>query len=70
MSKGGRHAYAALSVLAAGALVLTGCSKGGSDYGTKGRHKRFRVTTNVPSILILSVQKINYRKFEFESTFR
>ncbi|EPD55095.1 MULTISPECIES: ABC transporter substrate-binding protein [Streptomyces] len=33
MSKGGRHAYAALSVLAAGALVLTGCSKGGSDTG-------------------------------------
>ncbi|MEU6255475.1 ABC transporter substrate-binding protein [Streptomyces sp. NPDC047043] len=31
MSRGGRHAYAALSVLAAGALVLTGCSKGGSD---------------------------------------
>src|SRR4051812_10822712 len=33
MSKGGRHAYATLSVLAAGALVLTGCSKGGSDTG-------------------------------------
>ncbi|MCX4764748.1 ABC transporter substrate-binding protein [Streptomyces sp. NBC_01275] len=33
MSRGGRHAYAALSVLAAGALVLTGCSKGGSDAG-------------------------------------
>ncbi|WP_324787491.1 ABC transporter substrate-binding protein [Streptomyces sp. H51] len=33
MSRGGRHAYAALSVLAAGALVLTGCSKGGSDTG-------------------------------------
>ncbi|MFG2450558.1 ABC transporter substrate-binding protein [Streptomyces sp. NPDC048512] len=31
MSRGGRHAYAAISVLAAGALVLTGCSKGGSD---------------------------------------
>ncbi|WP_405843823.1 ABC transporter substrate-binding protein [Streptomyces sp. NBC_01518] len=31
MSRGGRHVYAALSVLAAGALVLTGCSKGGSD---------------------------------------
>ncbi|MES4889751.1 ABC transporter substrate-binding protein [Streptomyces sp. NPDC096012] len=31
MSRGGRHAYGALSVLAAGALVLTGCSKGGSD---------------------------------------
>ncbi|MGW3289080.1 ABC transporter substrate-binding protein [Streptomyces sp. NPDC001002] len=31
MSRGGRHAYAALSVFAAGALVLTGCSKGGSD---------------------------------------
>ncbi|MFC3575827.1 ABC transporter substrate-binding protein [Streptomyces yaanensis] len=33
MSRGGRHAYAALSVLAAGALVLTGCSKGGSSSG-------------------------------------
>ncbi|MFF3450558.1 ABC transporter substrate-binding protein [Streptomyces sp. NPDC002667] len=33
MSRGGRHAYAAISVLAAGALVLTGCSKGGSDKG-------------------------------------
>ncbi|MGW2640229.1 ABC transporter substrate-binding protein [Streptomyces sp. NPDC001348] len=33
MSKGGHRAYAALSVLAAGALVLTGCSKGGSDTG-------------------------------------
>ena len=31
MSRGGRHTYAALSVLAAGALVLTGCSKGGSN---------------------------------------
>ncbi|MEV5960109.1 ABC transporter substrate-binding protein, partial [Streptomyces sp. NPDC051987] len=31
MSRGGRHAYAALSVFAAGALVLTGCSKGGSS---------------------------------------
>ncbi|MGW1909375.1 ABC transporter substrate-binding protein [Streptomyces sp. NPDC002076] len=36
MSRGGRHAYSALSVLAAGALVLTGCSKGGSDSGTNG----------------------------------
>ncbi|MFI9647188.1 ABC transporter substrate-binding protein [Streptomyces sp. NPDC052040] len=34
---GGRHAYAALSVLAAGALVLTGCSKGGSDGGGDGK---------------------------------
>lgn len=33
MSRGGRHTYGALSVLAAGALVLTGCSKGGSDSG-------------------------------------
>ncbi|MET7289675.1 ABC transporter substrate-binding protein [Streptomyces sp. NPDC005573] len=33
MSRGGRHVYGALSVLAAGALVLTGCSKGGSDSG-------------------------------------
>lgn len=31
MSRGGRQAYAAISVLAAGALVLTGCSKGGSS---------------------------------------
>ncbi|MFD6548806.1 ABC transporter substrate-binding protein [Streptomyces sp. NPDC058398] len=38
MSRGGRHAYAAISVLAAGALVLTGCSKGGSDDG-KGDNK-------------------------------
>ncbi|MET8451767.1 ABC transporter substrate-binding protein [Streptomyces sp. NPDC005209] len=29
----GRHVYGALSVLAAGALVLSGCSKGGSDSG-------------------------------------
>ncbi|MDO0925900.1 ABC transporter substrate-binding protein [Streptomyces sp. TG1A-8] len=36
-SRGGRHAYGALSVLAAGALVLTGCSKGGSDSGTNGK---------------------------------
>ncbi|WP_406440183.1 ABC transporter substrate-binding protein [Streptomyces sp. NBC_00631] len=31
MSRGGRHVYTAVSALAAGALVLTGCSKGGSD---------------------------------------
>ncbi|MEU9243330.1 ABC transporter substrate-binding protein [Streptomyces shenzhenensis] len=31
MSRGERHVYTAVSVLAAGALVLTGCSKGGSD---------------------------------------
>ncbi|MGW1805173.1 ABC transporter substrate-binding protein [Streptomyces sp. NPDC002078] len=37
MSRGGRHAYSALSVLAAGALVLTGCSKGGSDTGTNDK---------------------------------
>ncbi|RZU12895.1 ABC transporter substrate-binding protein [Streptomyces sp. BK239] len=30
MGKGGRHAYAAISLFAAGALVLTGCSEGGS----------------------------------------
>ncbi|MER6069751.1 ABC transporter substrate-binding protein [Streptomyces sp. NPDC001817] len=36
MSRGGRHVSSALSVLAAGALVLTGCSKGGSDTGTNG----------------------------------
>ncbi|MER6731505.1 ABC transporter substrate-binding protein [Streptomyces puniciscabiei] len=37
MSRGGRHVYGALSVLAAGALVLTGCSKGGSDTGTNDK---------------------------------
>ncbi|WP_369391659.1 ABC transporter substrate-binding protein [Streptomyces sp. CG1] len=37
MSRGGRHAYGALSVLAAGALVLTGCSKGGSDSSGNGK---------------------------------
>ncbi|MGW7046961.1 ABC transporter substrate-binding protein [Streptomyces avermitilis] len=37
MSRGGRHAYAAISVLAAGALVLTGCSKGGSDSGNNDK---------------------------------
>ncbi|MFF6993411.1 ABC transporter substrate-binding protein [Streptomyces sp. NPDC008313] len=37
MSRGGRHAYAAISVLAAGALVLTGCSKGGSDSGNDSK---------------------------------
>ncbi|MFJ9926087.1 ABC transporter substrate-binding protein [Streptomyces misionensis] len=37
MSRGGRHAYGALSVLAAGALVLTGCSKGGSDAGDNSK---------------------------------
>ncbi|MFJ6834722.1 ABC transporter substrate-binding protein [Streptomyces sp. NPDC091209] len=39
MSRGGRHAYAAISVLAAGALVLTGCSKGGSDKGNDSKDK-------------------------------
>ncbi|MFB9463686.1 ABC transporter substrate-binding protein [Streptomyces cinereospinus] len=34
MGKGGRHAYAAVSLLAAGALALTGCSEGGSQNGT------------------------------------
>ncbi|KUN36206.1 ABC transporter [Streptomyces longwoodensis] len=33
MGKGGRHTYAAISVLAAGALALTGCSSGGSKGG-------------------------------------
>ncbi|MFF3329006.1 ABC transporter substrate-binding protein [Streptomyces sp. NPDC002888] len=33
MSRGGRHAHAVISVLAAGALVLTGCSSGGSKSG-------------------------------------
>ncbi|MGJ5833058.1 ABC transporter substrate-binding protein [Streptomyces ossamyceticus] len=34
MGKGGRHAYAAISLLAAGALALTGCSEGGSKEGS------------------------------------
>ncbi|MGW0418722.1 ABC transporter substrate-binding protein [Streptomyces sp. NPDC003015] len=34
MDKGGRRAYAAISLLAAGALALTGCSEGGSKNGT------------------------------------
>jgi len=34
MDKGGRRAYAAISLLAAGALALTGCSGGGSKNGT------------------------------------
>ncbi|MCN9243017.1 ABC transporter substrate-binding protein [Streptomyces sp. RY43-2] len=38
MSRGGRHVYAAVSVLAAGALVLSGCSKGGSSGGDN--HKK------------------------------
>ncbi|MEU6574406.1 ABC transporter substrate-binding protein [Streptomyces sp. NPDC046805] len=40
MSRGGRHAYGALSVLAAGALVLTGCSKGGSDAGGNDKQQQ------------------------------
>ncbi|MFE2532367.1 ABC transporter substrate-binding protein [Streptomyces sp. NPDC059371] len=40
MSRGGRHAYAAISVLAAGALVLTGCSKGGSDKGNDDKRDK------------------------------
>ncbi len=39
MGKGGRHAYAAVSLLAAGALVLTGCSEGGSE-GTGDKNKQ------------------------------
>ncbi|MFE9258831.1 ABC transporter substrate-binding protein [Streptomyces sp. NPDC006879] len=35
-SKGGRRAYAAISVIAAGALALTGCSEGGKTNGAKG----------------------------------
>lgn len=34
MGKGGRRAYAALSLVAAGALVLSGCSEGGSKEGS------------------------------------
>jgi peptide/nickel transport system substrate-binding protein len=33
MGKGGRRTYAALSLVAAGALVLSGCSEGGSKEG-------------------------------------
>lgn len=40
MSRGGRHAYAAISVLAAGALVLTGCSEGGSKGGGDDKKQR------------------------------
>ncbi|MEV8553094.1 ABC transporter substrate-binding protein [Streptomyces glaucescens] len=39
MSRGGRHIYAAISVLAAGALVLTGCSEGGSKAGNDKNDK-------------------------------
>jgi peptide/nickel transport system substrate-binding protein len=37
MSRGGRRIHAALSLLAAGALVLTGCSEGGSKDGTNDK---------------------------------
>ncbi|KOG43333.1 ABC transporter substrate-binding protein [Streptomyces resistomycificus] len=37
MGKGGRHAHAALSLLAAGALVLTGCSEGGSKGSSNNK---------------------------------
>ncbi|MEV6837656.1 ABC transporter substrate-binding protein [Streptomyces sp. NPDC051133] len=50
MSRGGRHAYGALSVLAAGALVLTGCSKGGSDGGTDGKKDQENAKSQQASI--------------------
>jgi peptide/nickel transport system substrate-binding protein len=37
MSRGGRRIHAALSLLAAGALVLTGCSEGGSKGGASDK---------------------------------
>lgn len=40
MSRGGRHTYAAISVLAAGALVLTGCSEGGSKGGGNDKEQQ------------------------------
>ncbi|MGW4871707.1 ABC transporter substrate-binding protein [Streptomyces chartreusis] len=40
MSRGGRHTYAAISVLAAGALVLTGCSEGGSKSGGNDKEQQ------------------------------
>jgi peptide/nickel transport system substrate-binding protein len=40
MGKGGRRAYAALSLLAAGALVLTGCSEGGSKDSDNGKQDK------------------------------
>ncbi|MFG1671491.1 ABC transporter substrate-binding protein [Streptomyces sp. Y7] len=40
MSKGGRRVYAAISVLAAGALVLTGCSEGGSKGGGNDKEQK------------------------------
>ncbi|WP_326577952.1 ABC transporter substrate-binding protein [Streptomyces sp. NBC_00481] len=39
MGKGGRHAYAAISLFAAGALVLTGCSEGGSQDASSDKDK-------------------------------
>ncbi|KUM74513.1 ABC transporter substrate-binding protein [Streptomyces curacoi] len=40
MSRGGRRVYAAVSVLAAGALVLTGCSEGGSKGSTNDKEQK------------------------------
>ncbi|MFJ8541446.1 ABC transporter substrate-binding protein [Streptomyces sp. NPDC093586] len=39
MSRGGRHIHATLALLAAGALVLTGCSEGGSKDGGKDKNQ-------------------------------
>ncbi len=50
MSRGGRHAYAALSVLAAGALVLTGCSKGGSDASDNNKQDKENAARQQKSI--------------------
>ncbi|MEU0332743.1 ABC transporter substrate-binding protein [Streptomyces sp. NPDC006193] len=50
MSRGGRHAYGALCVLAAGALVLTGCSKGGSDDGGDDDQQRRNAARQQASI--------------------
>ncbi|WP_406122496.1 ABC transporter substrate-binding protein [Streptomyces sp. NBC_00989] len=50
MSRGGRHVYAALSVLAAGALVLTGCSKGGSDASDNNKKDKENAARQQKSI--------------------
>jgi len=50
MSRGGRHVYAALSVLAAGALVLTGCSKGGSDASDNNKQDKENAARQQKSI--------------------
>lgn len=50
MGKGGRHAYAAISLFAAGALVLTGCSEGGSKNGTSNNQDKEKAERQQASI--------------------